>query len=195
MDMIFLAAGSSTRFGSNKLLYKLNGTCMYRYGIDLADRLQQEGLIESVVVVTQYEAIISDITEHFPDMDVIYNPQPELGISESIRLGVEKLLESEKKCGKSCMFMVADQPYLTVESLQKMITYQKKSEKGILVSASNGRMGNPVIFPCKYYDELRNLKGDVGGKQVLKKHLDDVQMFEMPAPELKDLDSPTKICE
>lgn len=195
MDLIFLAAGNSTRFGANKLLYKLNGKCMYRYGIEAAERLLQEGLLESVIVVTQYEEIICDIKEHFSKLQTVRNPHPEDGISGSIRLGVEKLIESENKCGKSCMFMVADQPYLTVESLRKMIESQKISEKGILVSASYGRMGNPVIFDQKYYAELRSLKGDVGGKQVIKKHLDDVQMFEMPAPELKDLDSPTEICE
>ena len=45
------------------------------------------------------------------------------------------------------------------------------------------------------YEELKKLEGDVGGKCVLKKHLDDVQMFEMPASELKDLDSLTEIHE
>ena len=54
---------------------------------------------------------------------------------------------------------------------------------------------NPVIFAYKYYEELKKLEGDVGGKCVLKKHLDDVQMFEMPASELKDLDSLTEIHE
>ena len=35
MNLIFLAAGNSTRFGSNKLLYRLNGKCMYRYGLEV----------------------------------------------------------------------------------------------------------------------------------------------------------------
>lgn len=52
-----------------------------------------------------------------------------------------------------------------------------------------------MIFAYKYYEELKKLEGDVGGKCVLKKHLDDVQMFEMPASELKDLDSLTEIHE
>ena len=93
------------------------------------------------------------------------------------------------------MFAVADQPYLTRESLENMVETWEVSKKGILVSENAGRMGNPVIFARKYYEELKNLEGDVGGKYVLKKHLDDVQMFEMPESELKDLDSLTEIHE
>ena len=93
------------------------------------------------------------------------------------------------------MFAVADQPYLTRESLENMVETWEVSKKGILVSENAGRMGNPVIFACKYYEELKNLEGDVGGKCVLKKQLDDVQMFEMSASELKDLDSLTEIHE
>ena len=188
--------------GSNKLLYRLNGKCMYRYGLEVVAALWQKGLLDTIVIVTQYEEIIYDMEAHFPYMKTVNNPHPEAGISGSIRLGVEKLIELEEKCGKTgsrkregCMFAVADQPYLTRESLENMVETWEVSKKGILVSENAGRMGNPVIFAYKYYEELKKLEGDVGGKCVLKKHLDDVQMFEMPASELKDLDSLTEIHE
>lgn len=175
---------------------------MYRYGLEVVAALWQKGLLDTIVIVTQYEEIIYDIEAHFPYMKTVNNPHPEAGISGSIRLGVEKLIELEEKCGKTgnrkregCMFAVADQPYLTRESLENMVETWEVSKKGILVSENAGRMGNPVIFACKYYEELKNLEGDVGGKCVLKKHLDDVQMFEMSASELKDLDSLTEIHE
>ena len=55
MNLIFLAAGNSTRFGSNKLLYRLNGKCMYRYGLEVVAALWQKGLLDAIVIVTQYE--------------------------------------------------------------------------------------------------------------------------------------------
>ena len=218
MDLIYLAAGNSTRFGTNKLLYQLNGKCMYLYGLEVMEAMQQEHLIENIVLVTQYEEIRQKVEKCFTGIYVVRNPHPEQGISSSIRLGVEKVLNLEKDCGKQCrknykknygepghyrenqdeegcMFAVADQPYLTAWSLRKMIQCWKDSDKGIVVSSHGERLGNPVIFARKYYEELSRLEGDVGGKQVIKKHLDDVQMFEMPEPELKDLDSPTEICE
>ena len=112
-----------------------------------------------------------DLPGGFIDMKTVNNPHPEAGISGSIRLGVEKLIELEEKCGKTgsrkregCMFAVADQPYLTRESLENMVETWEVSKKGILVSENAGRMGNPVIFAYKYYEELKNLEGDVGGK-------------------------------
>ena len=210
MDLIYLAAGNSTRFGTNKLLYQLNGKCMYLYGLEVMEAVQQEHLIENIVLVTQYEEILQKVEKCFNGIYVVRNPHPEQGISGSIRLGVEKLLNLKKECGKKhvgarchgkdygregCMFAVADQPHLTISSVRKMIQCWKDSDKGILVSSHGEDKGNPVIFAPQYYAELSGLKGDVGGKQVIKKHLDDVQMFEMSAPELKDLDLPTEICE
>lgn len=149
MNLIFLAAGNSTRFGSNKLLYRLNGKCMYRYGLEVVAALWQKGLLDTIVIVTQYEEIIYDIEAHFPYMKTVNNPHPEAGISGSIRLGVEKLIELEEKCGKTgsrkrarLYVCSGDQPYLTRESLENMVETWEVSKKGILVSENAGRMGN-----------------------------------------------------
>ncbi len=96
----FLAAGNSTRFGSNKLLYRLNGKCMYRYGLEVVAALWQKGLLDTIVIVTQYEEIIYDIEAHFPYMKTVNNPHPEAGISGSIRLGGGKAHRIGRKCGK-----------------------------------------------------------------------------------------------
>ena len=63
---------------------------MYRYGLEVVAALWQKGLLDTIVIVTQYEEIIYDIEAHFPYMKTVNNPHPEAGISGSIRLGVEK---------------------------------------------------------------------------------------------------------
>ena len=68
---------------------------MYRYGLEVVAALWQKGLLDTIVIVTQYEEIIYDIEAHFPYMKTVNNPHPEAGISGSIRLGVEKLIELE----------------------------------------------------------------------------------------------------
>lgn len=83
MNLIFLAAGNSTRFGSNKLLYRLNGNVRYRYGLEVVAALWQKGLLDTIVIVTQYEEIIYDIEAHFPYMKTVNNPHPG---SRNIRL-------------------------------------------------------------------------------------------------------------
>ena len=53
-----------------------------------------------------------------------------------------------------------------------------------------GNLGNPTIFSRKYKDELLNLKGDVGGKFVMKKHLEDLEKLLITDKlELMDIDT------
>ena len=48
---------------------------------------------------------------------------------------------------------------------------------------------NPVIFSKKYAEELLNLSGDVGGRQVMERHKEDVRFFEIEdEKELFDID-------
>lgn len=49
--------------------------------------------------------------------------------------------------------------------------------------------GNPVVFHEKYVDELLALEGDTGGREVLKRHPQDLFLCQVPdAQELKDYD-------
>ncbi len=40
--MIYLAAGNSRRFGSNKLLYKTGGKPLFAYGLDVLIKVLEE---------------------------------------------------------------------------------------------------------------------------------------------------------
>ena len=59
-----------------------------------------------------------------------------------------------------------------------MLNTYKDNQTGILCASHRGELGNPVIFSNCYKEELMQLKGDVGGKKVLKKHLADVTLFD-----------------
>jgi molybdenum cofactor cytidylyltransferase len=48
------------------------------------------------------------------------------------------------------------------------------NKRGIIIPVYQGRRGNPVIFAIKYKGELLNLKGDIGGREIIKRHPDDV---------------------
>lgn len=187
MDAILLAAGNSVRFGGNKLLYPLGGKKMYRYVLELLYTMMQEGQIENMVVVSQYEEIFEDIRSSFPGIASVHNPQPERGVSGSIKLGLEKLGEVSPN-SRGCLFVVADQPYLTAGSLQKLKKTWEEGAEGIVAAACGDWVGNPVVFDRKYYEELRSLTGDIGGKKVMRRHEEDARLCEVPDRELKDMD-------
>lgn len=52
-----------------------------------------------------------------------------------------------------------------------------------------GKTGNPCIFSRKYFEELMELEGDVGGKRVIRKHRDDTSVLDvLDERELVDVD-------
>lgn len=52
------------------------------------------------------------------------------------------------------------------------------------------KTGNPCIFSRKYYQELMEITGDKGGKQIINRHPDDVVYLEIKdARELVDIDT------
>ncbi|MCD8300479.1 MAG: putative selenium-dependent hydroxylase accessory protein YqeC [Clostridiales bacterium] len=188
MDAIILAAGNSTRFGSNKLLHPIGQQPMYRHILTKIRQLKKEGFLENVVVVSQYDVIFQDIRENFPGLETVRNPLPGKGISGSVRIGLKKLRQVSPD-SEACLLAVSDQPYLTEKSLRKMLDMWEAG-KGIILAASyGGKTGNPVIFDSIYFSELMSLYGDVGGKQVMRCHREKVRLCELPALELQDIDT------
>ena len=55
--------------------------------------------------------------------------------------------------------------------------------------AHGGVRGNPCIFPARFFPELRQLLGDQGGGAVIRRHLDELLLLEVPAWELADVDT------
>lgn len=188
MDAILLAAGNSVRFGENKLLFCLDGKPMYRYMLELLAGQKKAGMFGHVVVVSQYEEIFTDIKNHFPGIEAVRNPAPELGISGSVRAGLS-YLEHAAPRSKSCLFTVADQPRFTMDSLVRIGQFWQMHNYGIVAASWEGKIGNPVIFASKYYGELKRLEGDSGGKKVLYRHMDDTGLCEIPKLELTDFDT------
>ena len=186
INLVLLASGNSKRFGSNKLLYKINGKEMFKYSVDLADDLKKslKDTIKNIIVVSKYQ----EIKEYVLSKNMIYveNPQSELGISTSIILGIS---ESEKDRSEYLMFMVCDQPYTKSSTIENFIKSFLKSSKGIGAVAFEKSMGNPCIFSHKYLEDLKKLSGDIGGKKIIKENLDDVYIYEVSTKkELEDID-------
>ena len=54
----------------------------------------------------------------------------------------------------------------------------------------NGVRGNPCIFPARFFPELLALTGDRGGSAVIRRHEEELLLFEAAAAELEDVDTP-----
>lgn len=180
--IIYLAAGNSRRFGTNKLFYKINDKELYRYGLDNLIKLVSMRNDCKLIVVTQY----FEITKTYPELDYVYSSKCKDGISHSIKAGLEMINEQDNF---QVMFVVADQINLNYKTLNKMLDNYNVSNYSLATLSYQNKVGNPTIFDCKYVDELKQLKGDHGGRKILNKYLERCLFFEVDDhKELFDID-------
>ncbi len=188
--LILLAAGSSTRFGTDKLSFQIDGMPMLSRSIRFYAKDSMSSIITKRILVTQ------PFQEHFISeaeaigYEIALNTHPERGISESIRIGLERTNPSDVD---GYLFSVADQPYLTEKTVLRLLTKFKEDTSRIVVPMAEGQSGNPVVFPASYYKELCLLEGDCGGKQVVRKYHSSTVIIDVEKRELKDIDVESEV--
>lgn len=198
IHIIYMAAGNSRRFGSNKLFYELDGKPMYRHLlerlIEIKDRynkLKSDSPAIDITVVTRYREIL-DYCSSIPDCHAVLSPDSEKGISYTIKAGIMAVQE-QKKTGMQdyYMFAVADQPYLKSQSVIKLIdrVLENTGGKQLAFSLRCGDVvGNPCVFHSSLIPQLLSLEGDKGGRSVAKKY-DCVYVDVADERELMDIDT------
>ena len=176
---VLMAAGFGHRFGGNKLTAELGcGETL----IDRALSTIPADKLDRVVVVTQYPQVAAPAEKY--GFTSLHNSHPERGQSESIRIGLAALEDCD-----AALFLVADQPKLQKETVSRLLDFAAAHPDRIVGLGHNGRRGNPCLFPARFFPELLSLEGDVGGSAVIKRHLDDLLLFEAPETELRDVDT------
>ena len=170
ISVIILAAGSSSRFGRPKLLMPLGKTSILEHTIDnvLSSRIN-----EVIVVLGHHAEEITELLKSLP-VNVVVNRAYSEGMSTSIVAGLG--LVSDKAQG--IMLVLADQPFVDNLTINHILKTFYSSHKGIVVPVHQDRRGHPVIFSAKYKRELLMLKGDIGGREVIDRHSDDI--LEVP---------------
>lgn len=179
--VVVLAAGKSSRFGSNKLLHLIHGKPMYEHMLEVLDTCADM----TKVIVSGYPEIIEGARRR--GVCVAENYEPELGISHSIMLGIK---EARKRNPSLCgiVFAVCDQPDLSAASILKLTETAGLNRGKIICASKQGKSHNPVLWDKAYLDELCTLSGDVGGRQLLSKYSEQVIKVEIKEEELKDID-------
>ena len=115
-----MAAGLGRRFGGNKLTQAApDGVSL----IECALAAIPGEKLARVVVVTQYPEI-EKLTKKY-GFTSLENPHPEVGQSESIRIGLGALSDCD-----AVMFQVADQPKLQKETVAELIDFAQQRTPG-----------------------------------------------------------------
>lgn len=169
---ILLAAGQSSRFGSNKLLHPIDNTPM----ILLSAQKLVSVIADSVVVINEALTGLKTQLEQ-SGLHVVLNDQAEQGMGSSIACGV-RASESLYPHAGGWLIMLADMPYIETATIEKL---QRQLEQGANLVAPIYRQqrGHPVGFSQTYKNELLALNKDVGARDILEKNHEELELVKV----------------
>lgn len=177
---IILASGFSRRMGEDKLLIDLKGESIVERVIKACVNSE----LDRLIIIYRKEEI-KDIAGEF-HIECLFNRRADLGQAEAIKLGIRS---AENK--SDFMFIMGDQPFIDSNILDRLIKEYRRTDKNILVPYYNGNRSSPSIIGYKYKDELLKLEGDRGGRELIEKYSEDVEVVEIEDGRAGiDIDSP-----
>jgi molybdenum cofactor cytidylyltransferase len=180
---LILAAGSSTRYGTQKLVQNMhNGKPMLLTTIECYRKVFKD----IVVVITPGASTLNNLLEN-QDVRVLECTQSKFGMGHSIACGIAEQSESD-----AVLIALGDMPRVNVKTVAKL--YEKLGPNSIIAPVFQGVRGNPVGFGRKYFSELLNLQGDTGGRAIINNNLDDfVEIAVNDQGVLLDIDTPDQL--
>jgi molybdenum cofactor cytidylyltransferase len=169
IDAILLAAGSSSRFGSDKRLHQIDGVPMLQHSIaTLIDRVR----FVLVVLRLSDKKSLPDLLGGFVQdqrIKTVFIEQPERGMGSNLAQAVRQLPDD---CA-AVLISLADMPFLKNETVKKVVAaYQpEKIIVPVRVDENSERhRGHPVLFTRCFFAELECLQGDRGARVILQAH-------------------------
>ena len=186
---IILAAGRSTRMGSNKLLEELDGKALVRHVADAA----LGSIARSVWVVTGHEG--ESVRARLDGLGIrfVHNPDFALGLSTSLKAGVMALPAE----AKGVVVLLGDMPRVTSEVINSVIqAFEAQPQAIAAVPVYQGEWGNPVLLSRSLFGAVAALQGDAGARKLLNGRAGEV--LEVPVTSdaiLIDLDTPEALAK
>jgi molybdenum cofactor cytidylyltransferase len=179
---ILLAAGMSSRMGSNKLLFELAGESVLR---GAARRALAGGLVPLLVVLGHEAERTGRELDGLP-CQIVINPSYEQGVNSSLKAGVAALPAEVQ----AVMVMLADMPFVSAEMIAGLIARYRSSEAPLVISDYEGVNAPPMLYDRALFGELQTMTGEGCGRQVVKRHRHEAEVLPWPATALADLDVP-----
>lgn len=170
---VILAAGASTRFGSPKALARVGSRTMLGA---VADAATGAGLTPVLVVAPTGMPAPQTVT-------VVPNDSPHQGLSRSLQLG----LAAVPPDSDAAIVLLADQPTVGVRLLRQILG--RRGATLVVATETDGRAGPPVLLERRAFGLADEMSGDVGLRDWLRAHPDEVTAVEASEP-IPDVDEP-----
>ncbi|GLQ07081.1 NTP transferase domain-containing protein [Sneathiella chinensis] len=182
---LILAAGQSRRMGpENKLLALIDGKPMIRHVTEqvLAAR------VDKTLLVCGHEAEAIRKSVWDLGVDCADNPDYADGLSTSLKTGFQKLAGDHD----GILVCLGDMPLVSADILNRLIdAFNPDEGRAIIVPTIKGKRGNPVLISSQLQNQISEITGDIGAKQLILNNEDVVHSVEIDSDGIFiDIDTP-----
>jgi molybdenum cofactor cytidylyltransferase len=178
VSAVVLAAGKSSRMGTNKLLLSLGGKTVLEH---ILDRLAG---YETVVVTGHNPEEVKKVAGRY-GVKTVHNPDHEKGMTTSFQTGL-------RETDSDAAFLVLGDTYgFSGTLLRRMEEEMNDHPKALLVSpVYEGRRGHPVLVRNLLFREFLDLGLGETMRDVVDRHEEDHRYVEGDVWTVTDLDTP-----
>lgn len=163
---LLLCGGQASRFGSDKLL---TGAMPIA---GQAARRMKDAMDNVVAVIPLGKRELRALLER-EGCAVIETDRTARGMSGSLVAGLEATESAE-----GWVIALGDMPRVRVETIRAVAAAVAGGVAIALPVDSGGRRGHPVAFAAHLREELLALQGDVGAREILTRHADEIHAIE-----------------
>lgn len=182
IGVIVLAAGSSSRLGQPKQLLPVDGQPLLSRTLDV---VRATSLAPRIVVLGGYANEIREQVR-LDGFTVVDNPDYLQGQATSLKAGIMAIPPDLD----GAIVLLGDQPLVAPWLLEQLVsTFEPGKSAAVRPRYADGP-GNPVLLSRALFPELLTLDGDVGARDILRKHRDAiVQVGHRSRPTPGDVDT------
>jgi molybdenum cofactor cytidylyltransferase len=179
---VVLAAGMSRRMGTPKQLLRIGGKTI----LERTLKNVRASNVDELILVLGHAADEVQKTIATPGLKIVINPDYQEGMGTSLRSGLAEVSAD----AKAAIIVLADQPWISSETLNRLIECHQERKPQIIIPTYKGFRGNPVLLDRSVFTEVQALNGDVGCRAIFGDHTEGILKFPVDDPGiLKDIDS------
>ncbi len=169
--------------GPNKLVATIDGRPLVRIVVEAA----LASHATPVIVVTGHAAATVEAALAGLDVTVARNPAYAAGLSTSLAAGVAALPGD----AEGAIVLLGDMPRIDAATMDRlMATLDPSHGVHIVVATSGGVRGNPVVWSSAFFDALRGVTGDAGGRALIAANGAAAAAVEIGVAAALDVDTP-----
>jgi CTP:molybdopterin cytidylyltransferase MocA len=181
---LILAAGESSRMGSDKALLAYRGRTFLE---TIILSLRSAG-IEKIAVVLGHHAAEIQRAVDLAGTQVVLNPDYRRGQTSSLQVGLAALAEHSPEAVILCL---VDHPAVSAAVMTKLGDRFERTRPAVVIPTFEGQRGHPVVISLALFSEILALPPDKGANRVIRKYHDATQFVEVADRGiLLDVDNP-----